>query len=77
MKPLDEFIKEFQRIYFEEYGEEISREEACDNFLSLVDVLRVIIQPIPKQGQGCENPGSVLSVIDEMSGSGKLKKPNN
>ena len=76
MKSLDEFIEKFQKIYFEEYGEKLTREEACDNFLSLVDILKIISRPILKQSRGSENPGSALSSIDETHGNGRLKKPN-
>jgi hypothetical protein len=43
MKPSDEIIEKFQRIYLEEYGEQLSEEEAYDNFMNLVNFLRVDI----------------------------------
>ena len=32
MKPSDEIIEKFQRIYHEEFGEEVSREKAYEMF---------------------------------------------
>ena len=73
----DEYIKKFQEIYLEEFGEEISLEEAHDNFLSIVNLLRVILRPLPKQSQDCESLGSFAPPIDRLPQSGKLKKHNN
>jgi hypothetical protein len=56
MKADEEFIEKFRKAYLEEFGEEISREEAYDNFFSLVDVLRIILRPLPKQGENHDNP---------------------
>jgi hypothetical protein len=76
MEQVDEFIEKFQKIYFEEFGEELSREEAYDNFLSLVDLLGIILRPIPKQSQSYESPGPVSSLIDQVPENDKLKKCN-
>lgn len=48
MKPSDEIIEKFRQIYFEEYGEEMSTQEAYDNLISLVDLLRIFSLPIKK-----------------------------
>ena len=72
MKRGDEFVEQFRRVYLEEFGEEISREEAYDNFFSLVNVLRIILRPVPRQDEGHENP--VSSSIDGGHGNGRLKK---
>jgi hypothetical protein len=45
METIDEFIERFRRAYFEEFGEEISREEAYDALFSLVDVLKKVLKP--------------------------------
>ena len=45
METIDEFIENFRRAYFEEFGEEITREEAYDSFFSLVDVLKKVLKP--------------------------------
>ena len=45
MKPTDEEISKFQRIYFEEFGESINRDEAYEKLLRLINVLRVILLP--------------------------------
>ncbi len=49
MKPSDQLIEKFRQIYMEEYGEEMTTQEAYDNFTSLVDVLRIIGRPIKTQ----------------------------
>jgi hypothetical protein len=45
MKPTDEMIEKFQRVYFEEFGEEISKQKAYEKFLGLANFLRVIFRP--------------------------------
>jgi len=47
MKPSEEIIETFRKIYFEEFGEKISNEEAYNRFLRLVNFLRVILKPLP------------------------------
>lgn len=39
----EEQIKEFQRLYFERFGEEISREEAIEEGLSLIRLIAIVI----------------------------------
>lgn len=41
-------IKEFKEIYFEEFGERISDEEAHEMGENLLSLFRIIYQPIPK-----------------------------
>ncbi len=48
MKPSDETIEKYREIYFKEFGEEISKDEAYEGFLRLVNFLRVILKPSPK-----------------------------
>lgn len=43
MKPDDATIEKFQKIYFDEFNERISREEAYERFSRLVNVARIII----------------------------------
>ena len=45
MKPNKETIEEFRKAYFEEFGEEISKETAYEKFLNLSTLLRVILYP--------------------------------
>lgn len=45
MKPSDEYIEKFQKIYLEEFGEEISKDVAYEKFLRLVNFLRVVFRP--------------------------------
>ena len=49
MKPSDEIIEKFRQVYMKECGEDMSTQEAYDNFTSLVDILRIISSPIEKQ----------------------------
>lgn len=51
MEPTDEFIEKFQKLYFEEFAEEISKGEAYEKFLRLVNLLRVILRPTSQKGQ--------------------------
>ncbi len=76
MKTLDEYLKEFQQIYLEESGEDMSREEAYDNFISLVDILRIILQPLPEQSQGYQKPGFLSSPIDQLPEDDRLNNRN-
>jgi hypothetical protein len=39
----EEQIKEFQRLYFERFGEEISRDEAIEEGLSLIRLIAIVI----------------------------------
>lgn len=55
MKPTDELIEKFQRAYFEEFGEKISKEEAYEKFLRLVNFLRVTLKPSSKFDQRVKN----------------------
>ncbi|WAC07990.1 MAG: hypothetical protein OS130_01965 [Thermodesulfobacteriota bacterium] len=63
MKLNNETIEKFQRIYFEEFGERISKEQAQEKFLRLANFLRVIIQfpakklePKSSQSSGLTKP---------------------
>jgi hypothetical protein len=65
MKPNDELIEKFRQIYMEEYGEDMSTQEAYDNFTSLVDLLRIIGPPVNEniKKQDTENPGLSLLLV--------------
>lgn len=45
----EEDIKKFQELYKMEKGEEISTEEARECATNLVNLLRIIYKPMPKQ----------------------------
>lgn len=47
MKPSNKTIEKFQRIYFEEFGEEISKDEAYEKFLRPINLPTVILR-LPK-----------------------------
>jgi hypothetical protein len=69
MKIPDEYIEEFQKIYLKEFGEKITRKEAYDKFLRLVNFMRVILYPIPDK-EDEKYPDS--SSFDEQSENDKL-----
>jgi len=50
MRLTNEDIREFQRLYKERYKKEISREDAYEQGMKLVRMLRVIGRPIEKMG---------------------------
>ena len=41
-------IKELQEIFREDYGQELSKEEALEYGPRLIDLFRVIVRPIPE-----------------------------
>lgn len=43
----DKAIEEYQNIYFKEFGEQISKEEARKQGTSLVNLYKLIYKPIP------------------------------
>lgn len=45
----EEQISEFQRIYFKRYDEEISREDAIDEGLSLIRLVAIVINKDDQQ----------------------------
>lgn len=48
MKPSDETIEKFKQVYFEEFKENLSKDEAYEKFLRLVNFLRVILKSGPQ-----------------------------
>lgn len=71
MKPSKEIIEKFQKIYFEEFGEEITKEEAYEKFLRLVNLLRVVLkEPSPN----ARNNISVARLFDDDFINDKLKE---
>lgn len=45
----DEQIAEYQRIYKEHYGKEISKAEAVEQGIRLINLIKLVYKPIPKQ----------------------------
>lgn len=71
MKPSKEIIEKFQKIYFEEFGEEITKEEAYEKFLRLVNLLRVVLkEPSPN----ARNNISAARLFDDDFKNDKLKE---
>lgn len=48
MQLTDEDIAEFQRLFKEHFGKEISKEEALDRGLRLIRYMKVVLQEYPK-----------------------------
>ncbi len=72
MKPSDEIIEKFRRIYFEEFGEEISGKEAYEKFLRLVNFLRVLVRPPSQRDRDSKDSG--LFVSAELTDNLKMIK---
>jgi len=45
MKSDSKTIEQFKKLYFEEFGETLSDQEAFERFSSLINVLRIICYP--------------------------------
>lgn len=45
MKPDDKTLTQFKKLYFKEFGAELSDQDALERFSRLVNVLRVIYVP--------------------------------
>lgn len=71
MKPSKEIIEKFQKIYFEEFGEEITKEEAYEKFLRLVNLLRVVLK---EPSSNARNNISVTRLFDDDFKNDKLKE---
>lgn len=74
MKPSDGIIEKFQGLYFEELGEELSREEASEKFLRLVNLLKVILRPTSQKDQEVRDFNSFPFEFDQASKNDKLKE---
>jgi hypothetical protein len=44
-----ELISEFQSLYKDEFGEDISKEAACEQGVNLVRLIQLIYKPISKE----------------------------
>jgi len=54
MRLSKEAIKEFKKIYYEEFGERISAKEAQELGASLLSLFKIIYRPVPEAGE--QNP---------------------
>ena len=66
MKPSQETIEKFRKAYDEEFGEEISAEEAYERFLRLVNFLRVILQQRPQKGNDQVDQKPQIDTLDNQ-----------
>ena len=53
-------IREFKKIYYEEFGEKITTKEAHEKFLRLINLLRAILKVPSTQNQDTQTSGPVL-----------------
>lgn len=56
MRLSKEAIKEFKEIYYEEFGERVSDEEAQEMGGNLISLFKIIYRPILEAGE--QNPGN-------------------
>ena len=49
MKPDDEILAQFKRLYKEEFGEELSDKEALERFSRLANFLRILYFPAARR----------------------------
>ncbi len=64
MKPDSKAIEQFKRLYFEEFGEERSDQEAFERFSRLINVLRIICYP--DQFPAIDNPDGYVNVRTQI-----------
>jgi len=60
MKPNEKTIKEFKKIYQDEFGETIFDSQAYEKFLRLVNLLRVVLKEPSPNGRNSHISGSNL-----------------
>ena len=60
MKPKERTIEEFKKIYEDEFGEKISDSQAYEEFLRLVNLLRVVLKEPSPNGRNSHVPGPNL-----------------
>lgn len=73
MQPSDELIEKFRKAYIEEFGEEITRQQAYEKFLRLANLLRVILRPRPVLKQRDEPLGFSVPGFDQNAENDKIK----
>ena len=73
MKPDDETIEKFQKIYFQEFGETISKKQAYEKFLQVTNLLRAILWPRYSPEEGIDDTTFVTHEFDQNLENGKLK----
>jgi len=76
MTPIDQFIEKFQKIYSEEFGEMISKEDAHGKFLRLTNFLRVVLHPPSEPEQDIKSSVSDRHGIDQISSGDKIENQN-
>jgi hypothetical protein len=45
----DEMVEKFRKIYQDQFGETLTKEEAYDQGLKLLRMMKVIYRPLPKE----------------------------
>lgn len=73
MQPSDELIEKFRQTYIQEFGEEITRQQAYEKFLRLANLLRVILRPRPVIQPRDDPLGFSVPGFDHYFQNGKLR----
>ena len=66
MKLTPEALDEFRRIYEDEFGEEITRDQAQEMGTRLVDLLRLLLRPLPKANGAPPKPDELTRRSDQL-----------
>ncbi len=66
MKLTPEALDEFRAIYRDEFGEEITRDEAQEMGTRLVDLLRLLLRPLPNAQRASPPPDELTRWPDPL-----------
>lgn len=66
MKLTPEALDEFRGIYLDEFGEDITRDQAQEMGSRLVDLLRLLLRPLPKANGVPPKPGELTRRPDPL-----------
>lgn len=72
--PFDQSVTQFQKRYFEEFGEQISDAEALEKLTRLTNVVRVFLKCRPSPAP-LDHDSTEVAPFDGLRESGNLKSP--
>jgi len=70
----DNDIAEFQRIYKAEFGKEISREEALEQGIKLLTLMKAIYKPMTKEQQDAIQADGVRRLEERYVGKNAIQE---
>ncbi len=73
MRPSDEVIEKFRKLYFEEFKEEITTAQAHEKFMRAVNLIKIVLKPIPTKEPGTMFPGVFIPGFDDYPKDGDTK----